>query len=468
MKLKEEIFSEQLSLLLKLLLLPLVATLLNASVIVYVLRSSEQYEGLITWLWVNAIIILLRFLVYLKFKSKLKRGVAPDKLFYRLFFAGIIASALAWAYLVVFLFPKNDLVYQIFIGFMWAGMTAGALSSLSVRFEMYATYATIMLLPLSFRFFLIEEDVSFFMGLTSFAFWIVMLSSSWKLYNTTKEGFELSYENSDLLKEVDSLNKQLKNKLDLAEAEVRHQEAILFQQSKLASMGEMIGNIAHQWRQPLNALAITIQDVEDAYEFGELDKNYIDQMSEKSMAQINYMSKTIDDFRDFVKPNQKLERFDLYEAVSEALSLVSQSLEKYGVNYAIKEPSTALKAFWYSNEFKQVIVNLLNNAKDAIVENKIEDGQIEITFSQDQENSKVFVQDNAGGIANEVIDRIFEPYFTTKEEGKGTGIGLYMSHIIITEKMHGELEVKNVEGGALFTITLPLINDEATKGENDV
>ena len=351
MKSQKHIFSEQLALLLKLLPLPLVATFLNAAVIVYVFRQSEQFESLLNWFWANIIIILLRLLFYVKFKSDVKKGIGLDEVFYWLFFAGNVFSALAWAYLVLFLFPQNNLVHELFIAFLWAGMASGAISSLSARFEIYAAYSTLLLAPLSLHFFFSSGDVSFFMGLTTFVFWLVLLSSANKLYNTTRGSFELAFENRDLLKEVDKLNAQLTSKLLLAQAEVHHQEALLLQQEKLALMGEMIGNIAHQWRQPLTALALNIQNVEEAYEYGELDQEYISNMTAKSMSQINYMSKTIDDFRNFVKPDQKLELIDVSQAAREALDLVSQSLERQKISYALEEPSVRLSAVGYIGEF---------------------------------------------------------------------------------------------------------------------
>ena len=460
MRSQKHIFSEQLALLLKLLPLPWVATFLNAAVIVYVFRASAQFESLLNWFWVNIIIILLRFLLYVKFQSDVKKGIELDEVFYWLFFTGTVFSAVTWAYLVLFLFPQNNLIHELFIAFLWAGMASGAISSLSARFEIYAVYATVLLAPLSLHFFFSSGDVSFFMGLTTFVFWLVLLSSSIKLYKTTKSSLELAYENSDLLKEVDKLNAQLTSKLHLAQAEVHHQEALLFQQEKLALMGEMIGNIAHQWRQPLNVLALNIQNVEEAYEFGELDKEYISNMTAKSMSQISYMSKTIDDFRDFVKPNQKLESIDVYQALDEALNLVSQSLKQQKISYVLEEPSDRLGAVGYVGEFKQVIINLINNARDAIVEKGIQEGQIKISLLLEEERVKVFIEDNAGGIADDIINRVFEPYFTTKEEGKGTGIGLYMSHMIIKEKMGGAISVQNGTKGALFTIELPYVQQE--------
>lgn len=245
---------------------------------------------------------------------------------------------------------------------------------------------------------------------------------------------------------------------ELADAnkELEEKSRIMLIQSRLSAMGEMVGNIAHQWRQPLNSLGLIIQDVEDAYDFGELDQTYIENMVQKSMEQINYMSKTIDDFRAFIQPNQEQELFDLYKIVSESVYLASSSLTKHGVECVVKEPANGFKILGYGNELKQVIVNLLNNAKDAIKEKGIENGKIEISFSQERQSVKVTVCDNAGGIPEDIIDRIFEPYFTTKGNLNGSGLGLYMSKTIVEQRMHGVITVQNRDEGACFILKLPI------------
>jgi signal transduction histidine kinase len=217
-------------------------------------------------------------------------------------------------------------------------------------------------------------------------------------------------------------------------------------------MGEMIGNIAHQWRQPLAAVAAIVQDIEDAYEYKELDKKYLADSVEKTMKQLNYMSRTIDDFRNFFKPNKEKIEFSIQKIIEDTMSFVEKSFAYHNIkiNFVVKKDST-IRGF--SNEYSQTILNILNNSKDAILENKIEAGQIEIKVDVNQQNqSVVTIQDNGGGIPDDIVDKIFDPYFSTKEQGKGTGIGLYMAKMIIEENMKGKLLADNLQNGAVFQI----------------
>lgn len=252
----------------------------------------------------------------------------------------------------------------------------------------------------------------------------------------------------------------LRSELDRSESEIEYQKAMLFQQSKLAAMGEMIDNIAHQWRQPLNILGMIVQDIEYAYKSGKMDRGYAQKTVLESMEQIEFMSQTIDDFRNFVKPNQTNAPFELNQSIREALQLLGGMLETNRIETTVQYTDKEINIYGLSSEFKQVIINLLNNAKDALIENCIANPWIRIRIESDEHYTRINVSDNGGGIALEVIDRIFEPYFTTKEEGKGSGIGLYMSYAIIRTKMGGTIDVKNMDGGSLFTIALPLYKFE--------
>ncbi|MDD3596714.1 CHASE2 domain-containing protein [Sulfuricurvum sp.] len=249
---------------------------------------------------------------------------------------------------------------------------------------------------------------------------------------------------------------RLSNALEQSESEREYQKTMLFQQSKLAAMGEMIDNIAHQWRQPLNMLGVIIQDVEYAYHSGKVNEDYLHTMSSESMEQIVFMSQTIEDFRNFVKPDQTNAPFDLNEAVSKSLQLLSGMFESHGIEIDVRYCDVPLEINGSISEFKQVMINLLQNSRDALDERKPALPKIIIRLLTENSNAVLSLQDNGGGIAENIIGRIFEPYFTTKEEGKGSGIGLYMSYAIIRTKMGGNINVANTDGGTLFTISIPL------------
>jgi len=259
-------------------------------------------------------------------------------------------------------------------------------------------------------------------------------------------------------KEIERLNKTLEERVKEEVSKNMEKDQLLIQQSKMAAMGDMMGNIAHQWRQPLNALAITIQDVEDAFIFDEVDNSYIHNFVETSMNHISFMSRTIDDFRNFFKPSKSKVKFSIKDAVGDILSIVSAQLKNKNIDIELLGEDFEVDG--YLNEFKQVILNLTNNAKDAILIRKergdLFDGRIEIEMSNFSERyKKVTIKDNGGGVPQEIVDRIFEPYFTTKEGNQGTGIGLYMSKTIIEENMKGFLTVENIGDGAIFKIMLP-------------
>ncbi|MBF0336764.1 MAG: PocR ligand-binding domain-containing protein [Nitrospirae bacterium] len=273
--------------------------------------------------------------------------------------------------------------------------------------------------------------------------------------------YALAVERKRLEDELKTLNVNLASLVREETAKRQMQEQMLIQQSKMASMGEMIGLIAHQWKQPLSAIAIIVQDLRDAYGFGELDKNYIDSTIESTMGQVTFMGKTIDDFRNFFKPSKQKVAFDVKNAIDELISMFSPIFTRNNIKVNIKVTSVlSLIANGYPNEFKQVILNILNNSKDAIISGAATgtsvQGQIELEIARPLERQGqivISIRDNGGGIPADVKGRIFEPYFTTKGS-EGTGIGLYMSKTIIEANMGGSLTVKNIPGGAEFTISL--------------
>ncbi|MCI4625956.1 MAG: hybrid sensor histidine kinase/response regulator [Candidatus Magnetoovum sp. WYHC-5] len=271
--------------------------------------------------------------------------------------------------------------------------------------------------------------------------------------------------------QLEKLNKLLETQIQEEIAKRIEKEKLLIQQSKVASLGEMIGTIAHQWRQPLNSLGLLIQDLEDAYQFNELTFSYIKEVVKESMAYINYMSKTIDDFRNFFKYGNKKLFFDAKLAIKEIVNMIASELRKNNIKYKyfckhqnelidIDNSTDDFTIYGSSNELMQAILNIVLNAKDSIIENRQKTtpqekyGLITIYISNDNDKITITITDNGGGIPTELLDKIFEPYFTTKTE-KGTGIGLYMTKQIIEYSMNGKIFAKNTEDGAVFTIELP-------------
>jgi len=251
-----------------------------------------------------------------------------------------------------------------------------------------------------------------------------------------------------LVEEFVEQNKQLQEEIRRG----RLQDQLLIQQNRMAAMGEMIGNIAHQWRQPLNTLALIVQDSEDAFSYGELNQEYIKSMIDKAMVQINFMSKTIEDFRNFYSPDKEKEFFILKENLFSALKLIEKSLEKEHINYTLTVDET-IQINGYPNEFIQLVVNLIRNASDAIVERQSSKRLIEIKGYQENGEIHLSISDSGGGIEPEILEKIFDPYFTTKPNG--TGIGLYMSKMIIEKYMDGHFKVVNTNEGLQVQIIIP-------------
>ena len=272
---------------------------------------------------------------------------------------------------------------------------------------------------------------------------------------------ELKSFNEKLEAEVNKKTKELKDltihlaeKIEEQVEQIREQDHILMRQARFAAMGEMIGNIAHQWRQPLNALALQIQDIGVAYQFGEMTQEYLDESIDTSMNLIQKMSRTIDDFRNFFDPKRAKETFTILDAYRDTIGILGPTLGNKEVVIAT-DIDKEVTADGFPNEFSQVLINLINNAIDAFEKKQIQERRIEIKAFQDENGTVVTVEDNGGGIDETVMEKIFDPYFTTKFKSAGTGVGLYMSKMIIEQHMNGSITAANTDKGARFTITLP-------------
>ncbi|MDD3342047.1 MAG: ATP-binding protein [Sulfurospirillaceae bacterium] len=271
-------------------------------------------------------------------------------------------------------------------------------------------------------------------------------------------------------KELQALNHDLELKVMHEVEQSRQKDQIMFRQSRLASMGEMIGNIAHQWRQPLNAMVLVIQSFQMKRMAGlPLSDEFIDKQVEEGIELASLMSHTIDDFRNFFKPNKDEEIFSVQHTIACSIKLVRDYYEKEHISIFLKCDND-VSISGYPNEFSQVIMNLFSNAKDALEENILNEREIEVVVSQEGANAIINVIDNGGGFSEAVQDRIFEPYFTTKHKASGTGIGLHMSKQIIEKQMKGSISAMNVaytfhDGKhyprcAMVTIVVPLEKKE--------
>lgn len=239
----------------------------------------------------------------------------------------------------------------------------------------------------------------------------------------------------------------LSYKMRMLAQEKEQQKELMVHQSKLASMGEMIGNIAHQWRQPLSHLSYTFMNIQEAQKHGELNETYLTKKIDEANTQLEFMSQTVDDFKDFYSPKKEKENFSLAVATKETLEIMRNTFKHNDieVKLVIREDKQLLN---YKNAYKQVLLNLLSNAKDVLVERVTKVPKVTITIDK----NIISIEDNAGGIKEDVLKYIYEPYFTTKEGN--SGIGLYMSKMIVERNIKGKLNIENTQDGARFTLVV--------------
>ncbi len=268
---------------------------------------------------------------------------------------------------------------------------------------------------------------------------------------------ELSDKYQNRLKKANEELDEYKNNLEQRVKEEiqknKEQQLMMFQQSKLAQMGEMITMIAHQWRQPLNSISATSISVIIKANFNQLDSQKIINQMEYISNCTSHLSSTIDDFRNFFKQNKNKEKINFCNLIEDVLKISQTSITHHKIEI-IKDLHCKESFQTYENELKQVILNIIKNAEDALVENKIKNPFIKLSTYNEKNSYILEISDNGGGIPVDIIDKVFDSHFSTKLEKDGTGLGLYMSKTIIEEHCNGELTVTNNPEGAVFKITL--------------
>ena len=280
---------------------------------------------------------------------------------------------------------------------------------------------------------------------------IEMLLLSWAL------GERVKSIQDHYIQKANSLNTTLQERLTIGLLKERQKDKIMLQQSRFAALGEMIEQIAHQWRQPLNTLALINQNLYFKFKLDEFDPQSFDEAHDQIDENLQYMSKTIDDFRNFYNHNREPETYDICEVIRSAVSLSEAMLKYAKITVDIKplQPSYVHNS---KNELLQVCMNVIKNAHDVLIEKRQEDRIITIEITPCENEYCLNIEDNGGGIDESIINRIFDPYFTTKADSHGTGIGLYMSRSITQEHLQGSIHAENTAQGARFVITLPKVD----------
>jgi len=275
-------------------------------------------------------------------------------------------------------------------------------------------------------------------------------------FNKMKDKLKSSWE------ELNNLNKNLEIKVDDEVYKNNEIQKQLFKSEKMASMGEMIANIAHQWRQPLSVISVLATGLKLRQEMGMVTTKFIDETCDNINTNTQYLSKTIDDFKNFLKGDKSKSEFYLKDQINSFLNIIKSSANQNNIQI-ITNIDSLIKINSFESELTQCIINIYNNSKDAFIEHEVKNKLFIININKNEDEVVITLQDNGGGIPLDVIAKIFEPYFTTKHQSQGTGLGLHMTYNIIVERMSGNIEAINKEfiyenveyKGACFTISLP-------------
>ena len=282
--------------------------------------------------------------------------------------------------------------------------------------------------------------------------------SNKRLKNRVKE------KNNELQKtnnELKELNENLELRVQIEIEKNNEKEKQLFAQAKNAAMGDMIGNIAHQWRQPLSVISTIASGIKIQHKFDQLKMETIPSQMSEIVDRTQYLSQTIDTFRNFLIEKKEFKEVILQESINDSLEIVGTTLKDYHIEIEKNlNEENPIKITTMSNELIQVIINILNNSKDALIEKNVTNAWVKVDLIQDDQHTVISIEDNGGGIPEDIIQRVFEPYFTTKHKSQGTGLGLHMSYNIITESLNGDISVENSEHGAKFFIKLPLLHNK--------
>lgn len=304
---------------------------------------------------------------------------------------------------------------------------------------------------------------------------ILMVETSYEEIDRNTYRIERALEVSS--KELREFNDKLEEKVTFEVNKNREKDKKLLAQSRFAALGEMIGNIAHQWRQPLSAISSTASSAQLQLEIGMINEKELIESYTKIIDYVNFLSQTINDFRNFMKADNVKTNFNILDTLKKSISIIQASYDDNSIelNHSLIFDKKMI-SHGLPSELIHVIINILNNAKDATISDTIKEKRIHIRCEIINNFNTIYIQDNAGGIPLKIIDKIFDPYFTTKHQSQGTGIGLYMSKDIIEKHMNGILDVENINttiddkyyNGACFKIAIPSVKEWSPQEDSNL
>ena len=425
----------------------LIATLIGSALFIVLFNEFVPYYILSFWLLGQFALSILRVYISRKLEDYTKKDDPLKRTYLKLSIATTALSGAMWGLTSWFavIYAPEPYTYYILVIIM--GLTAGATTTLGSIFHAYAAFMWSILLMLASSYIYQGNDAHVVIAIISIIAATFLTGTGSDYYLKLRKIIELSIE-------LQSFNTALEERVQKEVSRNVEKDIQLMHQSRLAQMGEMIGMIAHQWRQPLHIISTAATDIDLKIQFGKID----DATCLKNIETINtltqHLSGTINDFRDFFKVTKEREVTSVDEVVNVTLRIVKEYVENKKIRITT-DLDCSEHFSSYPNELKQVLLNLLKNAEDALLENWVKDAEIHIKSYHDEKAYYLEVCDNAGGIDDEVMGKLFQAYFTTKEDAMGTGLGLYMSKRIIEEHCGGTLRAFNRERGACFLVSLP-------------
>jgi len=436
---------------------------------VYAVYALVPQNLLIAWVVYSFFIALFRLFV----ANKLSQQTDNDTYMKLTIFTTALGGSV-WGLATILVYIYTTEIYTFFTLTVVVGIVAAASTTMTPIFKAYVYYAITATAPLAAIFFLKDTNFYIITALLIVVFTLFVLIGGYKHYKKLYEAIilkdQLKVLNEDLEGEVkkrtvelEVLNNSLEDKVQEEIEKNRDKDQQLLQQSRMAQMGEMISMIAHQWRQPLGAIAASSIDLKMkiAFESFDLDKKegqkecskYFDGQLTNIEAYVQSLTNTIDDFRNFYKPNREKKKCSINEPIQKSLNIINAAAKANGIDIKTEYKSQKIFSI-YDSELMQVFLNIIKNAQDNFIEKKIANACIMIETKDIPEGIMIIMCDNGGGIAEDIMMKVFDPYFSTKDEKNGTGLGLYMSKTIVEEHHHGKLKLTNKNGGACFTITL--------------
>jgi len=407
--------------------------------------------------WIAVHISYQAFRFYFAAQYKDREFTKADKVRFQ-YIHIILASigGLTWGIGSVLCIVYAPTPYEYMVLILIVGMASGAISTLSPLYGVYLAYNIPMLVLVTLAFFYQGDDLHLAIAYILIVFIVVVLSASWDVHQNLRRSVELKELYAQSQEELKEVNNSLEERVKEEVEYNRQKDQQMLEQSRLAQMGEMLSMIAHQWRQPLSAITATTGSVSLHLQLDECDEAYIEERLQKINTFTQYLSTTISDFRNFFKPDKEKMPTSLNEVVSGSLKIIGSSLEAQGV--AIETFLESKDEFLsFPNELKQVVLNILKNAQDVFYDKEIKNPRLILKTVSTEDNFELNISDNAGGISEEILLNIFDPYFTTKHQSDGTGLGLYMSKMIVEDHCSGHLKVENTSEGACFYLIIPRV-----------